>query len=107
MGTTNMLTEAMLSLNTMTEDGNIKERLNMLCFWDANTMTEDTKMWRVMTKNIVNGDSGVSVDIIVSYLNSAYSGEEVDVEAKALRVGKAVGVALVELRKKKTCKIIS
>ncbi|CAB4293580.1 unnamed protein product [Prunus armeniaca] len=58
-------------------------------------------MWRVMTKNIVN------VDINVSYLNSAYSGEEVEVEAKALRVGKSVGVASVELRKKKTCKIIA
>ncbi|ONI24752.1 hypothetical protein PRUPE_2G260400 [Prunus persica] len=46
--------------------------------------------------------SGVSVEINVSYLNSAYPGEEVEVEAKALRVGKVVGVANVELRKKKT-----
>ncbi|XP_020416839.1 acyl-coenzyme A thioesterase 13 isoform X1 [Prunus persica] len=50
---------------------------------------------------------GVSVEINVSYLDSAYPGEEVEVEAKALRVGKAVGVASVELRKKKTGKIIA
>ncbi|XP_021807348.1 acyl-coenzyme A thioesterase 13-like [Prunus avium] len=50
---------------------------------------------------------GVLVEINVSYLDSAYPGEEVEVEAKALRVGKAVGVANVELRKKKTCKIIA
>ncbi|KAL6283196.1 hypothetical protein ACE6H2_014125 [Prunus campanulata] len=50
---------------------------------------------------------GVSVEINVSYLDSAYPGEEVEVEAKALRVGKAIGVASVELRKKKTCKIIA
>ncbi|CAB4266109.1 unnamed protein product [Prunus armeniaca] len=49
--------------------------------------------------------SSTTVDINVSYLNSAYYGEEVEVEAKALRVGKAVGVASVELRKKKTCKL--
>ncbi|KAI5312160.1 hypothetical protein L3X38_041333 [Prunus dulcis] len=67
-----MLTEAMLSLNTMTEDGSIEEV-----------------------------SSGVSVEINISYLNSAYP------EVKALRVGKAVGVAGVELWKKKTCKIIS
>ncbi|KAL6276355.1 hypothetical protein ACE6H2_019956 [Prunus campanulata] len=50
---------------------------------------------------------GVSVEINISYLDSTYPGEEVEVEAKALRVGKAVGVASVELRKKKTCKIIA
>ncbi|KAI5329649.1 hypothetical protein L3X38_029046 [Prunus dulcis] len=50
---------------------------------------------------------GVSVEINVSYLDFAYPGEEVEVEARALRVGKAVGVASVELRKKKTCKIIA
>ncbi|XP_008225768.1 PREDICTED: uncharacterized protein LOC103325391 [Prunus mume] len=37
----------------------------------------------------------------------AYPGEEVGIEAKALRVWKAIGVASVELRKKKTCKIIA
>ncbi|KAL6285338.1 hypothetical protein ACE6H2_009728 [Prunus campanulata] len=50
---------------------------------------------------------GVSMEINVSYLDSAYPGEEVEVEAEALRVGKAVGVASVELRKKKTGKIIA
>ncbi|XP_021819641.1 acyl-coenzyme A thioesterase 13-like [Prunus avium] len=55
----------------------------------------------------VGTPTGVSVEINVSYLDSAYPGEEVEVEAKALRVGKAVGVVSVELRKKKTGKIIA
>ncbi|KAL6280147.1 hypothetical protein ACE6H2_017028 [Prunus campanulata] len=50
---------------------------------------------------------GDSLEINVSYLDSAYPSEEVEVEAKALRVGKVVGVASVELRKKKTGKIIA
>ncbi|KAM5587284.1 hypothetical protein ABKV19_005951 [Rosa sericea] len=50
---------------------------------------------------------GVSVEINVSYLDSAYPGEEVEIEAKALRVGKAVAVISVEFRKKKTGKIIA
>lgn len=33
--------------------------------------------------------------------------EEIEIEAKTLRVGKAVGVVSVELRKKKTGKIIA
>ncbi|KAI5332184.1 hypothetical protein L3X38_022313 [Prunus dulcis] len=37
----------------------------------------------------------------------AYPSKEVEIEAKALRVWKAVGVATVELRKKKTCKIMA
>ncbi|PQQ00319.1 acyl-coenzyme A thioesterase 13 isoform X1 [Prunus yedoensis var. nudiflora] len=41
---------------------------------------------------------GVSVEINVSFLDSAYPDEEVEVEAKALRVRKAVGVASVELK---------
>ncbi|BFG28332.1 hypothetical protein CerSpe_146070 [Prunus speciosa] len=57
----------------------------------------------------VGTPTGVSVEINVSYLDSAYPGEEVEVEveAKALRVGKVVGVASVELSKKKTSKIIA
>ncbi|CAB4268905.1 unnamed protein product [Prunus armeniaca] len=90
--TKDMMTEAMFSLNTMTEDGNIKEvKVFNLSLYDYFFLPS----------------FGVSVDINVSYLNSAYSGEEVEVEAKALRVGKPVGVASVELRKKKTCKIIA
>ncbi|PQQ00320.1 hypothetical protein Pyn_14582 [Prunus yedoensis var. nudiflora] len=54
----------------------------------------------------VGTPTGVSVEINVSYLDSAYPGEEVEVEAKSLRVGKAVGVVSVDLRKKKTGKII-
>ncbi|EXB64078.1 hypothetical protein L484_013088 [Morus notabilis] len=51
--------------------------------------------------------TGVSVEINVSYLDAAYAGEEIEVEAKALRVGKAIGVVSVELRKKKTGKIVA
>ncbi|GAV78411.1 4HBT domain-containing protein [Cephalotus follicularis] len=51
--------------------------------------------------------TGVSVEINVSYLDAAYADEEVEIEAKALRVGKAVGVVSVELRKKATGKIIA
>ncbi|XP_057970200.1 uncharacterized protein LOC131159359 isoform X2 [Malania oleifera] len=51
--------------------------------------------------------SGVSVEINVSYLDAAYAGEEIEIEAKALRVGKAVAVVSVELRKKETGKVIA
>ncbi|OVA01540.1 Thioesterase superfamily [Macleaya cordata] len=51
--------------------------------------------------------SGVSVEINVSYLDSAFLDEEIEIESKVLRVGKAVGVVTVELRKKKTGKIIA
>ncbi|KAK0606256.1 hypothetical protein LWI29_035732 [Acer saccharum] len=51
--------------------------------------------------------TGVSVEINVSYLDAAYVGEEIEIEAKTLRVGKAVGVVSVELRKKETGKIIA
>lgn len=36
-----------------------------------------------------------------------FSQEEIEVEAKALRLGKAIGVVSVELRKKKTGKIVA
>ncbi|KAK2656412.1 hypothetical protein Ddye_009464 [Dipteronia dyeriana] len=51
--------------------------------------------------------TGVSVEINVSYLDAAYAGEEIEIEAKTLRVGKAVGVVSVELRKKESGKIIA
>ncbi|XP_010547868.1 PREDICTED: acyl-coenzyme A thioesterase 13 [Tarenaya hassleriana] len=51
--------------------------------------------------------TGVSVEINVSYLDAAYVDEEIEIEAKSLRVGKAVAVVSVELRKKKTGKIIA
>ncbi|KAL5567429.1 hypothetical protein UlMin_030593 [Ulmus minor] len=51
--------------------------------------------------------TGVSVEINVSYLDAAYAGEEIEIEAKALRVGKAIGVISVELKKKKTGKIVA
>ncbi|KAI3725391.1 hypothetical protein L1987_65178 [Smallanthus sonchifolius] len=51
--------------------------------------------------------TGVSVEINVSYLDAAYVGDEIEIEAKALRVGKAVAVVSVEFRNKKTGKIIA
>ncbi|EOA36278.1 hypothetical protein CARUB_v10010530mg [Capsella rubella] len=51
--------------------------------------------------------SGVSVEINVSYLDAAFLHEEIEIESKALRVGKAVAVTSVELRKKKNGKIIA
>ncbi|XP_027074227.1 uncharacterized protein [Coffea arabica] len=51
--------------------------------------------------------SGVSVEINVSYYDTAYVGEEIDIDAKALLVGKVIGIVNVELRKKKTGKLIA
>ncbi|CAN8295667.1 unnamed protein product [Cochlearia groenlandica] len=51
--------------------------------------------------------TGVSVEINVSYLDAAFLDEEIEIESKTLRVGKAVAVASVELRKKKSGKIIA
>ena len=51
--------------------------------------------------------TGVSVEINVSYLDAAYAGDEIEIEATALRVGKAVAVVTVELRNKKTGKIVA
>uniref|UniRef100_A0A1J3GEU1 Acyl-coenzyme A thioesterase 13 n=1 Tax=Noccaea caerulescens TaxID=107243 RepID=A0A1J3GEU1_NOCCA len=51
--------------------------------------------------------SGVSVEINVSYLDAAFLDEEIEIESKTLRVGKAVAVVSVELRKKKSGKMIA
>ncbi|KAJ7001014.1 acyl-coenzyme A thioesterase 13 [Populus alba x Populus x berolinensis] len=51
--------------------------------------------------------TGVSVEINVSYLDAAFADEEIEIEARVLRVGKAVGVVSVELKKKRTGKIIA
>ncbi|MQL71128.1 hypothetical protein Taro_003483 [Colocasia esculenta] len=51
--------------------------------------------------------SGVSMEINISYLDAVYANEEIEIEAKVLRAGKAVGVVAVELRKKQTGKIIA
>lgn len=50
---------------------------------------------------------GVSLEINVSYLDAAFLGEEIEVEAKVLRVGKTIAAVTVELRKKKTGKIVA
>jgi len=51
--------------------------------------------------------TGVSVEINVSYLDAAYAGEEIEIEAMPLRIGKAIAVVSVELRRKTTGKIIA
>ncbi|KAJ0467554.1 putative acyl-CoA hydrolase [Helianthus annuus] len=54
-----------------------------------------------------NTNTGVSMEINVSYLDAACVGDEIEIETKALRVGKAVAVASVEFRNKKTGKVIA
>lgn len=49
---------------------------------------------------------GSPLEMNISYLDAAFANEEIDIEAKVLRAGKAVGVAVVEL-KKKSGKIIA
>ncbi|XP_042509458.1 acyl-coenzyme A thioesterase 13-like [Macadamia integrifolia] len=51
--------------------------------------------------------TGVSVEINVTYLDAAFPDEEIEIVGKVLRVGKAIGVASVELRNKKTGKIFA
>ncbi|KAG9139892.1 hypothetical protein Leryth_015267 [Lithospermum erythrorhizon] len=51
--------------------------------------------------------TGVSVEINVSYMDAANVGDEVEIDARTLRVGKSIAVVSVELRKKKTGKIIA
>ncbi|XP_043707703.1 acyl-coenzyme A thioesterase 13 [Telopea speciosissima] len=51
--------------------------------------------------------TGVSIEISVSYLDAAFANEEIEIDAKVLRVGKAIGVVNVELRKKKTAKVFA
>ncbi|XP_038986707.1 acyl-coenzyme A thioesterase 13-like [Phoenix dactylifera] len=50
---------------------------------------------------------GVSLEITVSYMDAAFIKEEIEIEAKLLHAGKAVGVSSVEFRKKGTGKIIA
>ncbi|XP_010272560.1 PREDICTED: acyl-coenzyme A thioesterase 13-like [Nelumbo nucifera] len=52
-------------------------------------------------------NTGVSIEINISYLDAAFVNEPIEIEAKALRIGKAVAVISVELRKKSTGKIIA
>ncbi|EYU31202.1 hypothetical protein ABFS82_08G243100 [Erythranthe guttata] len=51
--------------------------------------------------------TGVSVEINVSYLSGAYVGEEIEIDSKALRVGKSVAVVSVDFTSKKTGKLIA
>ncbi|KAM0916708.1 hypothetical protein ACQ4PT_010047 [Festuca glaucescens] len=53
------------------------------------------------------GLSGVSLEISVSYVDTATVGDEIEVEVKLLRAGKSVGVVSVDFRKKRTGKLIA
>ncbi|CAK8538539.1 unnamed protein product [Lathyrus sativus] len=53
------------------------------------------------------GLTGVSVEINVTYFDAAYVDEEIEIEAKALRMGKNLTVTSVEFRKKKTGKVFA
>ncbi|XP_042497270.1 acyl-coenzyme A thioesterase 13-like [Macadamia integrifolia] len=52
-------------------------------------------------------ETGVSVEINITYLDAAFPDEEIEVVGEVLRVGKAIGVVSVELRNKKTGKIFA
>lgn len=51
--------------------------------------------------------SGVSVEINVSYLSEAPANEEIEIEAKALRVGKNIAVVSVDIRRKATGQLVA
>lgn len=51
--------------------------------------------------------TGVSVEINVSYLDAGLPNEEIEIEAKNLRVGRSIAVVSVDLRKKATGKLIA
>ncbi|GAU36742.1 hypothetical protein TSUD_318410 [Trifolium subterraneum] len=52
-------------------------------------------------------DSGVSLEINVSCLDAAYAHEEIEIDARVLRVGKTIATVSVEFRKKKTGQIFA
>ncbi|GMI68537.1 hypothetical protein like AT1G04290 [Hibiscus trionum] len=51
--------------------------------------------------------TGTSVEISIAFMDAAYADDEIEIEAEALHVGKAVAVLSIELRKKSTGKIIA
>ncbi|KAK8717197.1 hypothetical protein V6N13_044474 [Hibiscus sabdariffa] len=51
--------------------------------------------------------TGTSVEISIAFMDVAYADEEIEIEAQALHVGKAVAVLSIEFRKKSTGKIIA
>eukprot|EP00252_Welwitschia_mirabilis_P016077 TRINITY_DN35564_c0_g1_i1.p1 TRINITY_DN35564_c0_g1~~TRINITY_DN35564_c0_g1_i1.p1 ORF type:complete len:165 (+),score=33.27 TRINITY_DN35564_c0_g1_i1:70-564(+) len=51
--------------------------------------------------------TGVSIEMNVSYLDAAVAEEEIEIEAKALRVGRVLAYVTVDLRKKKTGKVVA
>ncbi|MCO5563837.1 hypothetical protein L7F22_017486 [Adiantum nelumboides] len=51
--------------------------------------------------------SGVSVDINVTFMAGAPLGEEIEIEAKALRVGKTLAFVAVDIRLKATGKLVA
>ncbi|XP_045825809.1 acyl-coenzyme A thioesterase 13-like [Trifolium pratense] len=52
-------------------------------------------------------ETGVSLEINVSCLDATYAHEEIEIDARVLRVGKTIAAVSVEFRKKKTGQIIA
>ncbi|XP_015691338.1 acyl-coenzyme A thioesterase 13-like [Oryza brachyantha] len=52
------------------------------------------------TTSTSSSSSASPLEMNISYLDAAFPDEEIEIEAKVLRAGKAVGVAVVELKKK-------
>ncbi|XP_051217412.1 uncharacterized protein [Lolium perenne] len=53
------------------------------------------------------GSSGVSLEINLSFVDTATVGEEIEVEGKLLRAGKSIGIVSVDFRKKRTGKLMA
>ncbi|KAK1683268.1 hypothetical protein QYE76_044116 [Lolium multiflorum] len=71
------------------------------------TATLADQMGSAVIYSIGVGPSGVSLEISVSYLDTATVGEEIEVEGKLLRAGKSVCVISIDFRKKRTGKLIA
>ncbi|KAG6571321.1 Acyl-coenzyme A thioesterase 13, partial [Cucurbita argyrosperma subsp. argyrosperma] len=61
----------------------------------------------VALKTLGANTTGVSLEINLSYLDAAYLDEEIEIDAKVLRLGKTIAVINVELRRKGNGKIIA
>ncbi|RHN70037.1 putative acyl-CoA hydrolase [Medicago truncatula] len=52
-------------------------------------------------------NSGVSIEINISCFDATYVNEEIEIDARVLRIGKAVAVVSVEFKKKKTGQVFA
>ncbi|XP_065873072.1 uncharacterized protein [Euphorbia lathyris] len=56
---------------------------------------------------VVDEKTSISLEFNISFLDAAYLDEEIEIEARVARAGTAIGVISVDVRKKKTGKIIA